>query len=314
MDENSMSDEGSIKYWEAVLETIKLIRGLKQYQEEHPQDPKPLTDHLAEIMQKAAAKTGGTSSLTQELGLSFITRQPSTYWKAVEDTVRTVRSFIIWKEENPTDPRDLDSFLVEFWSKAEQKVQKASPLAQELGMDFLVSQPPAPSVGPITKAPPTTPTPAPEPTSPPTFPEPTPAPVEAPISIPEPEPTPAPVEAPISIPEPEPQVTPKPTTVPAAEAGPAPPPSLTVKEVAQPIEIPEPEPIPIPKPAAAPPPEESGIRLSEALLSQLREEEPPVPEESRLTDELLETSEDEEDLLSSSLRAALKMLRDDEDD
>ncbi|MHA2233074.1 MAG: hypothetical protein ACXAB4_11380, partial [Candidatus Hodarchaeales archaeon] len=214
-----MSDEGSIKYWEAVLETIKLIRGLKQYQEEHPQDPKPLTDHLAEIMQKAAAKTGGTSSLTQELGLSFITRQPSTYWKAVEDTVRTVRSFIIWKEENPTDPRDLDSFLVEFWSKAEQKVQKASPLAQELGMDFLVSQPSAPSAVPIAKAPPTAPTPVPEPTSPSTSPA----------------PTPAPVEAPIRIPEPEPQVTPKPKTILAAEAGPAPPSSLTVKEVAQPI-------------------------------------------------------------------------------
>ncbi|MFX0113688.1 MAG: hypothetical protein ACFFB3_04005, partial [Candidatus Hodarchaeota archaeon] len=153
-----MSGEESIKYWEAILETIKLIQGLKQYQDEHPEVSKSLTDHLAEIMQKAAAKSGGTSTLSQELGLSFITRKPSTYWKAVEDTVSTVHDFILWKKENPTDPRDLDGFLFEFWSKAEQKVRKASPLAQELGMDFLVksspaSEPSVPSTAPSIRVP-----------------------------------------------------------------------------------------------------------------------------------------------------------------
>ncbi len=153
MDEYQMSDEESSKYWEAVLETIKLIRGLIQHQEETPDSQKGLLDYLDEIMQKSAAKSGGTSPLSQELGLSFLSRKPSTYWRAVEDTVRTVRDFILWKEENPTNPKTLESFLIDFWTRAESKTQKTSPLAQELGMEFLVT-PGRPIPPPISKIPP----------------------------------------------------------------------------------------------------------------------------------------------------------------
>ncbi|MFW9916930.1 MAG: hypothetical protein ACFFGZ_15090 [Candidatus Thorarchaeota archaeon] len=298
-----MSGEENTKYWEAVLETIKLVRGLKQYQEEHPELSKSLTDQLDEIIQKAIAKSGGTSSLTQELGLSFISRKPSAYWRAVEDTVRTVRDFILWKEGNPSDTRNLDSFLVEFWGKAEQKVQKASPLAQELGMDFLVSQSPVPPATSIPQAPSTIPPPASTSPPPPVM-SPATEPMPTPIEVPKPEPVPTPIE----VPRPEP--VPGPVTAPRTEAGPTPASPLRSQEVF----APEPEPIPVTEPVTAPPQEEPAVQLSEELLSQLREEEPAPIQESSLTDELLDTPEQEDDdLLSSSLRAALKMLRDEED-
>ncbi|MHA2498224.1 MAG: hypothetical protein ACXAEL_01520 [Candidatus Hodarchaeales archaeon] len=298
-----MSGEENTKYWEAVLETIKLVRGLKQYQDEHPELSKSLTDQLDEIMQKAIAKSGGTSSLTQELGLSFISHKPSAYWKAVEDTVRTVRDFILWKEGSPSDTRDLDAFLVEFWGKAEQKVQKASPLAQELGMDFLVPQSPVSPATSIPQAPSTAPPPATTTPPPPAMP-PAAEPVPTPIEVPKPEPVPTPIE----VPKPEP--VPEPVTVPRTEAGPTPPSPIPPQETFSP----EPEPIPVTEPVTAPPPEEPAVQLSEELLSQLREEEPAPIQESSLTDELLDTPEEEDDdLLSSSLRAALKMLRDEEE-
>jgi hypothetical protein len=322
-----LSGEENTKYWEAVLETIKLVRGLKQYQDEHPELSKSLTDQLDEIMQKAIAKSGGTSSLTQELGLSFISHKPSAYWKAVEDTVRTVRDFILWKEGSPSDTRDLDAFLVEFWGKAEQKVQKASPLAQELGMDFLVPQSPVSPATSIPQAPSTAPPPATTTPPPPAMPpaaEPVPTPIEVPkpepvptpIEVPKPEPVPTPIEVPkpepvptpIEVPKPEP--VPEPVTVPRTEAGPTPPSPIPPQETFSP----EPEPIPVTEPVTAPPPEEPAVQLSEELLSQLREEEPAPIQESSLTDELLDTPEEEDDdLLSSSLRAALKMLRDEEE-
>jgi hypothetical protein len=298
-----LSGEENTKYWEAVLETIKLVRGLKQYQDEHPELSKSLTDQLDEIMQKAIAKSGGTSSLTQELGLSFISHKPSAYWKAVEDTVRTVRDFILWKEGSPSDTRDLDAFLVEFWGKAEQKVQKASPLAQELGMDFLVPQSPVSPATSIPQAPSTAPPPATTTPPPPAMP-PAAEPVPTPIEVPKPEPVPTPIE----VPKPEP--VPEPVTVPRTEAGPTPPSPIPPQETFSP----EPEPIPVTEPVTAPPPEEPAVQLSEELLSQLREEEPAPIQESSLTDELLDTPEEEDDdLLSSSLRAALKMLRDEEE-
>ncbi len=298
-----MSGEENTKYWEAVLETIKLVRGLKQYQEEHPELSKSLTDQLDEIMQKAIAKSGGTSSLTQELGLSFISHKPSAYWKAVEDTVHTVRDFILWKEGSPSDTRDLDAFLVEFWGKAEQKVQKASPLAQELGMDFLVHQSPVSPTTSIPQAPSTAPPPA-TTTPPPPAMSPAAEPVPTPIEVPKPEPVPTPIE----VPKPEP--VPEPVTVPRTEAGPTPPSPIPPQETFSP----EPEPIPVTEPVTAPPPEEPAVQLSEELLSQLREEEPAPIQEPTLTDELLDTPEEEDDdLLSSSLRAALKMLRDEEE-
>lgn len=305
MDEKQMSSEESTKYWEAVLETIKLIRGLKQYQEEHPEIPRPLTDYLDEIIQKAAAKSGGATSLTQELGLSFLARKPSSYWKGVEDTVRTVHDFLQWKEENLSDSRTLDTFLVEFWAKTEQKVRKESALAQELGMDFLVQSSSTPSESPAFMMPPTVPHPPLE-SPPPSIQESSPSPVTTPSVTPEPLDTPR-VEAGPAVPS---TIITEP--VPPREEGPG-----TLPEpVHEPLIVPKPEPILDEEPIRIQISDEPEIQLSEDLLSQLREEEPPVPslDDSSLTDELLDTSEEENDLLSSSLRAALKMLRDENEE
>ena len=282
-------------YIEAAIETLDLINQLTAFLSSKQQSGE-ITDYLSQILTKADARI--SSSLGQSLGINIPVDQggkPTKYWEGVRDTAKLstqkwtalgdiprFSAFLSATKSNlsarlgitASEENPLEAFVGE---------TPAEPVAEPNPLEDILSstapetppQPTTPAPKPITPTPAVSPTPAPKPITP------TPA-----VS---PTPTPEPITP--KMPEPEPDAmipTPKPVT-------------------------PTPEPL-------VPEPSDKLTALDEALkTSGLEQPAAPQPSPS-LSDMLLskeesgDKPEEEDDMLSLSLREALKILRDEDED
>lgn len=264
-------------YWKGILETVSLMRRLNTYFSEK-QDQTEFRAYLKQIRQKAELKAGQASQLSDELGLTDklgLARTP-IYWKAVSDTVNLVREFEKWKAKNPQSEADLESVLDDVYEKAEVKLDVVkSPLMASLDISFDKIHKQEQPAHDITA----------ELRQERDIPKEVSYEKEKPVYV-EPELYPKPDLE--SIPDPilEPTIEPeKPTYV---------EPDYSSEPVSQPV---------MEKPTYIDPKPEVQPELPA-----------PVVDESSLASELLGDSEDEDELLSSSLRDALRMLREDDEE
>ncbi|MFX1252703.1 MAG: hypothetical protein ACFFCZ_13940 [Promethearchaeota archaeon] len=184
--------EEDLQYWNGVLETVDLISNLIPIIRGKPNNTNILKNYLLEIYQKAQKRSGGvarSSRLSEELEVGFM----SSYvrWSAVSDTIGLIQGFVNYKKSVFSLDEILD-FILKIRAKAEQKLQRRSTLAAELGIEITEKSFEEPVAEPTTVLPPSEPEPEPEPMLKPA-PEPGPEPEFVPIpSEPEPEPMPEP--------------------------------------------------------------------------------------------------------------------------
>ena len=274
-------------YIEAAIETLDLCHQLVNYLQENQQTEK-LSDFISQIQTKADARI--SSSLGQRLGIQIPVDQegkPTKYWEGVRDTAKLAKKQ--WMTA-----QDLQRFLP-FLSATKTNLSK------RIGIEDSSVNPLEDMIG---EEPVQAPTKAAEPVNP----------LEE-MLVSEPQPTPA-VQEP-TIPAPKPVApTPAPTPTPVV---PKPEPVIQEPEVPAPTPVaPTPTPTPDPVPIATPTPQPSEklSALDEALKSSGLEQTPPTPS---LSDMLIEKdesgdSEEDDDMLSLSLREALKILRDEDED
>ena len=271
-------------YIEAAIETLDLVLQIASHLHS-TQQTHNMNDFLAQIQTKAESKI--ISSLGQRLGISIPVDQegkPAKYWEGVRDMAKL--SIKKWPELN-----DIPKYLPFLEGTR-------ANLAAKIGVQT-VDNPLEDFVG------------------------------DAPAKPPQPIPEPAnPLEDMLIPSQPTPTITPTPTPEPIVPVVPQPEPKPFVPEITRPEPVipdivPSPRPIqPEPVPAAVPAIEtpDNLSALDEAL--QASGMEAPVPSEpsSSLSDMLLakedvgDKSDEEDDMLSLSLREALKILRDEDED
>ncbi|MHA2305670.1 MAG: hypothetical protein ACXACU_09770 [Candidatus Hodarchaeales archaeon] len=327
-----------ITYIKSAIETLDLIQQLFANLRES-QTTNQLNDFLSQIESKAVARI--SSSLGQKLGISIPVAdqegKSSQYWKGVRDMAKLAKKqFLAFKND-----QKFTQFLVTtqnaLSAKIEPEKQDISPLEELLSgqtpaveeikptsplEEILTETTPAPVPIPVIPTPEPKPIPEPEPTPIPTPIVPTPEPLPIPEPEPKPIPTPiVPTPEPIPIPEPEPKPIPEPEQIPIPEPEPIPElPSDSLGNVSQTYR----EPISPITPTAAQvtePLPDKFQALDEALKTSGLEQSVETPTDSTpsLKDMLLDKDEEgegdkEDDMLSLSLREALKILRDEDED
>ncbi len=265
-------------YIEAAIETLDLINQLTSFLASKEQTGE-MTKYLSEILQKADARI--SSSLGKALGINIPVDQEgksTKYWEGVRDTAKLSTQKWTALGEINTFSSFLSATKSNLAARLGIKETEVNPL-EEFVTETPVAEPnPLEDIlssAPAEPEPQPTPIPI-IPTTPPIKPEPIPEP-EPEVTIPTPTPiTPTPTPTPIATPTPDPVVTPEPSDKLAA---------LGEALETSGIETPE---VPQPSPS-----------LSDMLLS--KEESGDKPEE-------------EDDMLSLSLREALKILRDEDED
>jgi hypothetical protein len=280
-------------YIEAAIETLDLCHQLINYLQENQQIEK-ISEYISQIQTKADARI--SSSLGQSLGISIPVDQegkPTKYWEGVRDTAKLANKQ--WM-----NTPDLQKFLL-FLSTTKTNLSKRIGIEDSSvnPLEDMIGETPVHAVPKVA-----------EPANP----------LEE-MLVSDPQPTPVMEEPKIPAPTP---VAPTPTPVAPTPTPVAPTPTPVVpqpKPIAQEPAIPEPTPIaPTPEPASfdasTPQPSEKLSALDEALKSSGLEPTPPTPS---LSDMLIEKDdsgdkEEDDDMLSLSLREALKILRDEDED
>ncbi|MHA2107989.1 MAG: hypothetical protein ACW99R_09825 [Candidatus Hodarchaeales archaeon] len=284
-------------YIEAAIESLDLVLQIASHLHS-TQQLHNMNDFLTQIHTKAESKI--SSSLGQSLGISIPVDQegkPPKYWEGVRDMAKL--SVKKWSELN-----DIPRYLA-FLSGTR------SNLAAKIGVQ-VAANPLEDFVGEATAQPAQ---PVPEPANP----------LEDILSTPEPTPTlpPSPIPEPVlpEITQPEPvlpEITQPEPVLPEITQ-----PEPVLPEITQPEPVPAPRPIqPEPTPLAVPAIEtpDKLSALDEALQASGLETSTPTEPSSSLSDMLLakedtgEKSDEEDDMLSLSLREALKILRDEDED
>ncbi|MHA1974632.1 MAG: hypothetical protein ACTSW1_16650 [Candidatus Hodarchaeales archaeon] len=313
-------------YIKSAIESLDLIQHLLKYLMENNSTAK-LVDFLNQIEAKADARV--SSSLGQTLGINIPVADQEgkspKYWEGVRDMARL--AIKQWDYLNK-DPASFSSFLTNTSSSLRSRIspeesaispledllhkqqpepvkkQPASPLEQMLKPEPATTRPvtpPAPKPEPATTRPATPSVPKPEPTP---VSQPKSEPIPAPKIIPEPVPKP-----PTPEPIPTPKITPEPTPKPSV-------PEPTIPDVTPIKETIEPS---TPDLGATPDKiQQLGEKLQSSGLEETVEEQ--LPSTSSLAKKILEKDtptvdgDEEDDMLSLSLREALKILRDEDED
>ncbi|MHA2245042.1 MAG: hypothetical protein ACXADY_08740 [Candidatus Hodarchaeales archaeon] len=321
-------------YIKSAIETLELIQHLYNYLKEN-QKENELPNFLSQIESKGDARV--RSSLGQTLGIDIPVAdqegKPTKYWEGVRDMAKLAHkqwlanqdpnqfmqflsktkgnlSTRIAPEEKPISPLEE---MLQTGVPPREEAQPSSPLE-----DILVEPAPVPK-----------PTPVPEPTpvaEPAPVPRPTPVPETTPVPEPTPVAEPVPAPKPIPIPEPtpvaEPVPAPKPIPIPEPLSPQISPDTMTnlTKPISPVTTSDTPKITPEPSTPAVPPTPDKFQALDEALkTSGLAQPTEEVSEPSpSLTSMLLQKDEtgekEEDDMLSLSLREALKILRDEDED
>ncbi|MFW9780500.1 MAG: hypothetical protein ACFFE8_16790, partial [Candidatus Heimdallarchaeota archaeon] len=279
-------------YIKSAIETLELVQQLLAHLTAS-QNMNSLVNFIAQIESKANARI--SSSLAQTLGMDIPVAdqegKPAEYWKGVRDTARLAQK----QWQSLQDTARFQQFLTNTQSSLSAKIipeeASISPL-EEILQSTPSTQPVSAPASPLeemltSSTPPTTP--------------PTPTPTPPPVSSSTPPPTSIPTPpTPIStIPTPAPTMTP-----PTPSTKPVTPVTPRISE------------------SVATPPKQLQA-LDEALKSSGIDQPttPPSPEPaaSSLTDMLLAkddtgTDQGDDDMLSLSLREALKILRDEDEE
>jgi hypothetical protein len=267
-------------YIEAAIETLDLIHQLINYLNENQQTEK-ISEYISQIQTKADARI--SSTLGQSLGIQIPVDQegkPTKYWEGVRDTAKLARKQWV------TTP-DLLKFLAFLTSTRTNLAKRIGVVDSSVNpLEGIIGETPEPEVvvepvNPLEEMLVSVPKPEPivqEPSTPDLTPI-TPVPVQA---------KPKPIVEEPYIPVPTP-ITPTPTTV-------------------------HPEPAFFETPSLQP--NDKLSALDEALKSSGLEQAPPTPS---LSDMLIDKDqsgekEEDDDMLSLSLREALKILRDEDED
>ncbi|MFX0170353.1 MAG: hypothetical protein ACFE9L_00375 [Candidatus Hodarchaeota archaeon] len=301
-----------ITYIKSAIETLELIQHLLNYLTTN-QKTSELFNYLSQIEAKANARI--TSSLGQQLGMDIPVAdqegKPTKYWEGVRDMAKLgIKQWQVLQ-----DAQKFVIFLKNTSSSLSRRIapeEKAiSPLEEMLQAEPVVKkemEPASPLEEILTESV--------EPTPAPTF---TPEPIPTPKPIPKPTPAPTFTPEPIPTPKPIPKPTPAPTFIPE----PIPTPKPIPKPTPAPVSPTTPEPIPVVTPTpddSIPTPSDKLQALDEALKSSGLDQptvEAPEPSSS-LADMILAKDEtgdkEEDDMLSLSLREALKILRDEDED
>jgi hypothetical protein len=309
-------------YINSAIETLELVQQLYDYLNSNNKI-RELTDYISQIENKANARI--TSSLGKTLGMDIPVAdqegKPTEYWKGVRDMAKMASKQWTTLQNAPRFLSFLNKTSNSLYSRVTPEEKTVSPLEEMLQTEAPVTE----KVEPVSPLESILSTPTPTPEIP--IPEPIPAPIPTP-EIPTPEPIPTPIPTP-EIPTPEPIPTPIPTPeIPTPEPIPTP---IPAPEIPIPEPIPAPTPTPeIPTPISPVTPEAPADATPSDRLQALDEalktsglEQPSTesiePSSSSLADMILakdETGEKEEedDMLSLSLREALKILRDEDED
>ena len=301
-----------ITYIKSAIETLDLIQQLFAHLRE-TQATKKLNDFLAQIESKAVARI--SSSLGQKLGIDIPVAdqegKSSQYWKGVRDMAKLAKKQFLAFKDDQKFTQFLGNTQDKLSARIEPEKQEISPLEEML----LEEQPASPLEEILTDSTTTPISPSPEPIPSPTTIAPTPEPIPEPT--PEPIPSPTPI-APTPEPAPEPIPEPIPSPTPIAPT-PEPAPEIKGLDPLEGLTQASREPITPITPASEPSPDKLQA-LDEALKTSGYEETPEASTESipSLKDMLLdkddEGEKEEDDMLSMSLREALKILRDEDDD
>ncbi|MFW9903068.1 MAG: hypothetical protein ACFFFH_01935 [Candidatus Thorarchaeota archaeon] len=318
-----------ITYIKSAIETLNLIQRLFTHSVE-TQTTDKVSDFITQIESKADARV--SSALGAQLGIDIPVADQEgkspKYWEGVRDMAQLAKKQFFALNDNQKFTTFLQSTSASLSAKIAPEEKTISPL-EELLQDkkavTVETQPVSPLEEILTQpaaAPEPVPTPEPTPTVEPThipepvpMPEPTPTteptPIPEPVPMPEPTPTVEPTPIPEPVPMPEPTPTVEPTSIPEPMTE---PPSPEIPDLSQTI-----SPTSTPEPGVPPPPDKFQA-LNEALkTSGLDQPTEEVSEPSpSLTSMLLQKDEagdkEEDDMLSLSLREALKILRDEDED
>ncbi|MFX0122824.1 MAG: hypothetical protein ACFFAE_04245 [Candidatus Hodarchaeota archaeon] len=286
-----------ITYIKSAIETLNLIQRLFNHSVE-TQTMDKLADHITQIESKADARV--SSALGTQLGIDVPVADQEgkspKYWEGVRDMAQLAKKQFFSLNNNQKFTQFLTNTSLSLSARIAPEEKAISPL-EELLQDkeavAIEAQPASPLEEMLTQ--------------PAQVPEPTPIPKPSPIirPTPTPEPTPIPKPTPIIEPTPTPEPTPMPEPTPIIEP-----------------EIPDLSPTISPEPSTpgVPPPPDKFQALDEALkTSGLDQPAEDLSEPSpSLTSMLLQKDEasdkEEDDMLSLSLREALKILRDEDED
>ena len=270
-------------YIEAAIETLDLNHQLINYLHENQQTDK-MSQYISQIQTKADARI--SSSLGQSLGIQIPVDQegkPTKYWEGVRDTAKLAKKQ--W-----TTTQDLQQFLSFLTSTRTNLAKRIGVEDSSVNpLEDIIGETPVQEVTKVAK-------------------EVNPL-EEMLVSDPQPEPI---VQEPAT-----PDLTPiAPRQIPVP---PQPEPIVQEPTVPEPI-APRPTPIqpdPVSSDVPAPQPSDKLSALDEALKSSGLEQTPATPS---LTDMLISDEdkggdkEEDDDMLSMSLREALKILRDEDED
>ena len=121
-----------IPYYTAVIDTGKLFTfWLKKGLE--------LKTILISVENQLESTYGPfTSKLSNHLGINDTLglKSPDMYWNGVSDTLNLVKNFLIWKKQT-NSPRSVNNFIEEVITKSQLRLTpKESPLFNELGISF----------------------------------------------------------------------------------------------------------------------------------------------------------------------------------
>ncbi|WP_455142479.1 hypothetical protein [Candidatus Hodarchaeum mangrovi] len=290
-------------YIKAAIETLDLIHRLLKNLSE-TQTINKLNDFLSQIEAKADARV--SSSLGQSLGIDLPVAdregKSPKFWEGVRDMARLViKQWTVHKK----NPETFSSFLSNTGNNLKGRIGLEEDVVSPLEGILKEKEPIAPEEEPV-------------------------SPLEEMIQS-EPTSTPAPSPTPIT-PKPEPipvQEVPKPKPIPIQEVPkpkPIPSPIIPKNEtVPKPVK-PKPEPViaemPVSRiepriPDISPAPDKFGELDKKIQSASLEEPESPkssLADKLLKSDEISDKSDEDDDMLSLSLREALKILRDEDDE
>ena len=125
--------DNDVQYFKAVIDTANLI---SVWLKSNPQD---IMKILSSLEISLEAKYGPfTSKLSNQIGINETLglKSPDSYWKGVQDTLSLIKNFLNWKQLT-NSARSIDNFLVEIVNKSNIRLApEESPLITALGILF----------------------------------------------------------------------------------------------------------------------------------------------------------------------------------
>lgn len=125
--------DSDIQYFNAVIDTANLISiWLKNNKEDLKKILSTLEINLESKYGPFTSKLSNQIGMNETLGLKV----PDSYWKGVQDTLSLIKNFLNWKESSQS-PRPIENFLLEIVNKSNFRIQPdESPLISTLGLSF----------------------------------------------------------------------------------------------------------------------------------------------------------------------------------